>query len=52
MLAMPPLHGESGLWDEAILVVEGFVVLALVIAYIRGQKRPKPPADPPSDAPI
>ncbi len=52
MLAFPLLHGASGLWDEAILVVEGIVVLALVIAYIRGRKRPKPPAaDPPSGTP-
>ncbi|MBI5877077.1 MAG: hypothetical protein HZB53_05445 [Chloroflexi bacterium] len=52
VLASPVLHGASGLWDEAILVIEGIVVVALVIAYIRGRKRPKqPPAEPPADTP-
>jgi hypothetical protein len=52
MLAMPLMHGASGLWDEAILLIEGIVVLALVIAYIRGRRRPKPPrAEPPVDTP-
>ena len=53
MLASPMLHGVSGLWDEAILVVEGIVVVALVVMYIRGRKRPKqpPPAEPPAGTP-
>lgn len=51
MLASPLLHGASGLWDEAILVIEGIVVVALVITYIRGRRKPKPPADPPAERP-
>jgi hypothetical protein len=52
MLALPLMHGASGLWDEAILVVEGIVVLALIIAYVRGRRRPKPPSsDSPSGTP-
>jgi len=49
MLASPLLHGLSGFWDEALLVVEGIVVVVLVIAFIRGRRKPKPPADSPAD---
>lgn len=43
--AIPLVHGASGILDEIILIIEGIVVVALLVAYLRGRRRGNLPPD-------